>query len=148
VLTVTLSEVHAEVRHELGVDPGLVKDGVEVHLQELLAAHPGVLGDGLVLIRREHRTDIGPVDLLLLDPAGGTVAVEVKRHADLDGVEQLDRYLERLAHDARLRPVRGLLAAQTIRPQARILAESRGIGCVVVDYDRLRGLDPTELTLF
>ena len=147
-LTITIAEIHADISYDLGVDPGLVKDGVEAHLQKLLADLPGEIEPGLVLIRREHPTDIGPVDLLCADPAGGTVAVEVKRHADIDGVEQLARYLERLAHDRRLHPVRGVLAAQTIKPQARTLAAHRGIRCVVVDYDRLRGMDRGLLTLF
>ena len=147
-LTITISEVHADVSHELGSDPGLVKDGVEAHLQKLLSELPDEIEPGLVLIRREHPTDIGPVDLLCTEPGGGTVAVEVKRHADIDGVEQLARYLERLALDPRLQPLRGVLVAQTIKPQARVLAAHRGIRCVVVDYDRLRGIDRGHLTLF
>lgn len=147
-LTISIAQVHADVAHDLGEDPGLVKDGVEAHLQKLLSELPGEIEPGLVLIRREHPTDIGPVDLLCSDPSGGTVAVEVKRHADIDGVEQLARYLERLAADRRLQPLRGVLVAQTIKPQARILAAHRGIRCVVVDYDRLRGIDRGLLTLF
>lgn len=147
-LTITIAQVHADVAHDLGEDPGLVKDGVEAHLQKLLSELPGEIEPGLVLIRREHPTDIGPVDLLCSDPSGGTVAVEVKRHADIDGVEQLARYLERLASDRRLHPLRGVLVAQTIKPQARTLAAHRGIRCVVVDYDRLRGMDRGLLTLF
>ena len=148
LLTINIAAVHADVSHELGEDPGLTKDGVEAHLQKLLADLPHEIEAGLVLIRREHPTDIGPVDLLCVDPDGGTVAVEIKRHADIDGVEQLARYLERLAIDKRLHPVRGVLAAQTIKPQARTLAAHRGIRCVIVDYDRLRGIDRGELTLF
>jgi RecB family endonuclease NucS len=160
VLTIAIETVHADVTHELGVDPGLQKDGVEAHLQELLAAHPDVLGRGLALVRREYPTDIGPVDLLLDDGSGGSiaveiepakgrfVAVEIKRRAGIDAVEQLARYLERLNLDGRLAPVRGILAAQTIAPQARVLAEARGIGCVEVDYDLLRGAREPDLKLF
>jgi hypothetical protein len=140
--------VHADVTHALGVDPGLQKDGVEAHLQELLAADPTVLGDGMVLVRREYPTDIGPVDLLCRDASGAAVAVEIKRTGEIDGVEQLARYLERLDRDSRLRPVRGIFAAQRIKPQAKVLAESRGIACVEVDYDALRGLERDTLTLF
>jgi RecB family endonuclease NucS len=147
-LEITLSEVFVDVSHELGFDPGLVKDGVEAHLQELLAATPHEIEPGLTLIRREHPTDIGPVDLLCLDGEGITVAIEVKRHGDIDGVEQLYRYLERLGADPRLVPLRGILAAQTVKPQARALAATRGIRCVVVDYDRLRGIDKGVLRLF
>jgi len=147
-LTITIAEVHTDVTHELGVDPGLQKDGVEAHLQELLAADPTVLGDGMILVRREYPTDIGPVDLLCRDAAGGAVAVEVKRSGDIDGVEQLARYLERLDLDGRLRPVRGIFVAQRIKPQAKVLAASRGIACVEVDYDDLRGVERDTLTLF
>jgi hypothetical protein len=147
-LTITIDEVHADVTHALGVDPGLQKDGVEAHLQELLAADPTVLGDGMVLVRREYPTDIGPVDLLCRDASGAAVAVEIKRTGEIDGVEQLARYLERLDRDSRLRPVRGIFAAQRIKPQAKVLAESRGIACVEVDYDALRGLERDTLTLF
>ncbi len=146
-LTITISAVHADTSHDLGAEPGLRKDGVEANLQELLAANPGEIAPGLTLIRREHPTDIGPVDLLCAHPDGGTVAVEVKRHADIDAVDQLVRYLERLGVDPRLRPIRGILAAQTIKPQARTVATDRGITCVVVDYDRLRGAS-RALTLF
>jgi RecB family endonuclease NucS len=147
-LTITIDEVHTDVTHELGVDPGLQKDGVEAHLQELLAADPTVLGDGMVLVRREYPTDIGPVDLLCRDAEGAAVAVEVKRSGDTDGVEQLARYLERLDLDGRLRPVRGIFVAQRIKPQAKVLATSRGIACVEVDYDELRGIERDTLTLF
>ena len=147
-LTITIAEVHTDVTHELGIDPGLQKDGVEAHLQELLAADPTVLGDGMVLVRREYPTDIGPVDLLCRDAGGGAVAVEVKRSGDIDGVEQLARYLERLDLDGRLRPVRGIFVAQRIKPQAKVLAASRGIACVEVDYDELRGIERDTLTLF
>jgi RecB family endonuclease NucS len=147
-LTITIDEVHADVSHELGVDPGLQKDGVEAHLQELLAADPTVLGDGMILVRREYPTDIGPVDLLCRDATGAAVAVEVKRCGEIAGVEQLARYLERLDLDGRLRPVRGVFAAQTIKPQAKVLAEARGIGCVELDYDAMRGVERDCLTLF
>jgi endonuclease len=121
---------------------------VEAHLQELLAANPAALGGGFTLVRREHLTAIGPVDLLCRDAAGGTVAVEVKRRGEIDGVEQLSRYLELLNRDPLLAPVSGVFAAQEIKPQARVLAADRGIRCVVVDYDRLRGAERDELTLF
>ncbi|HUF34071.1 MAG TPA: endonuclease NucS [Acidimicrobiales bacterium] len=147
-LTIHLESVHTDVTHALGVDPGLQKDGVEAHLQVLLAANPEVLGDGLSLVRREYPTDIGPVDLLCRDAEGAAVAVEVKRRGDIDGVEQLTRYLERLDRDSRLRPVRGIFAAQQIKPQARVLATDRGITCVEVDYDDLRGIESDTLTLF
>ncbi|CAN5581939.1 endonuclease NucS [soil metagenome] len=148
MLTITLHEVLLDVAEDCGDDPGLSKDGVEAHLQELLAAHPTALGDGLTLVRREYQTGIGPVDLLCRDPEGRAVAVEVKRRGEIDGVEQLTRYLDRLNRDPLLRPVRGLFAAQRIKPQARVLAEDRGIYCVEVDYDDLRGLASDELRLF
>jgi RecB family endonuclease NucS len=147
-LTITIDEVHLDLERPLGTDPGLQKDGVEAHLQELLAADPSVLADGLRLIKREYPTDIGPVDLLCRDAEGRIVAVEIKRRGELDGVEQLARYVERLELDGRLRPVRGLLAAQQIKPQAQVLASARGITCVEVDYDRLRGVGLAPLTLF
>jgi RecB family endonuclease NucS len=148
VLTITLHEVLSDVSHEMGPDPGLQKDGVEAHLQALLAADPTTMGDGLRLVRREYPTDIGPVDLLCRDADGVAVAVEVKRRGEIDGVEQLTRYLDFLNRDPMLRPVRGVLVAQEIKPQARVLAEDRGIGCVVVDYDELRGIRSNELKLF
>lgn len=147
-LTITLSEVLLDVSQECGEDPGLEKDGVEAHLQELLAEHPQTLGDGLTLVRREYQTGIGPVDLLCRDGDGQAIAVEIKRRGEIDGVEQLTRYVHRLNRDPLLRPVRGVLAAQRIKPQARVLAEDRGIVCVEVDYDALRGLDDGELRLF
>ena len=147
-LAITLHDVLSDSDHPMGVDPGLVKDGVEAHLQELLAADPSQVASGLELIRREHPTDIGPVDLLCRDPDGRTVAIEVKRRAEIDGVEQLSRYLDFLNRDPMLRPVSGLLVAQEIRPQARLLAGDRGIGCVVVDYDDLRGIESNVLKLF
>jgi hypothetical protein len=147
-LEIELHEVLHDGSHDLGVDPGLVKDGVEAHLQALLAEQVHLLGSGHVLVRREYPTAIGPGDLLARDPAGGTVAVEVKRRGDIDGVEQLTRYLELLGRDPRLAPVRGVFAAQEIRPQARVLAEDRGISCLVLDYDAMRGVDDVESRLF
>jgi RecB family endonuclease NucS len=147
-LTITIEEVVSDSSHELGVDPGLQKDGVEAHLQELLAANCNRIEDGLRLVRREFPTDIGPVDLLCRDGAGTAVAIEVKRRGEIDGVEQLTRYLERLDRDPMLRPVRGVFVAQVVKPQARVLAESRGICWVEVDYDELRGIASNELKLF
>ncbi len=147
-LIITIDEVHHEHAHELGVDPGLQKDGVEAHLQELLALHIETLGAGYRLIRREYMTAIGPVDILAKDDAGGTVAVEIKRRGEIDGVEQLTRYLELLNRDPLLAPVSGVFAAQEIKPQARTLAADRGIRCVVLDYDVLRGIEDPTLRLF
>jgi RecB family endonuclease NucS len=147
-LVITIDEVLSDVGHDLGVDPGLVKDGVEAHLQVLLAEHCEVLGPGMTLVRREYPTDIGPVDLMCRDGAGRSVAVEIKRRGEIDGVEQLTRYLARLERDPLLRPVRGVFAAQEIKPQARVLATARGIECVVVDYDQLRGFDSKDQRLF
>jgi len=148
-LIVHLEDVLHDSSHELGVDPGLQKDGVEAHLQELLAGCVAeVFGPGWRLVRREWPTDIGPVDLLCRDPAGQAVAVEVKRRGEIDGVEQLTRYLSRLDRDPLLTPVRGVLAAQTVTPQAKVLATDRGIEVLRLDYDALRGFEPTEPTLF
>ncbi len=147
-LRIRLEEVLSDTSHDLGIDPGLRKDGVEKHLQELLAEHTAALGDGMTLVRREYMTAIGPVDLLCKDDANSSVAVEIKRRGDIDGVEQLTRYLELMNRDPGLRPVRGIFAAQEIRPQARVLAEDRGIRCVVVNYDELRGIDDPSLRLF
>jgi RecB family endonuclease NucS len=147
-LIITLESVEHDSSHELGIDPGLVKDGVEAHLQKLLAEHVHTLGDGFRLVRREYPTPIGPVDLLVRDPAGAAVAVEIKRRGEIDGVEQLTRYLELLNRDPLLAPVRGVFAAQEIKPQARTLAEDRGIRCVVLDYDALRGIDDAANRLF
>jgi endonuclease len=147
-LIITLDEVLHDSTHDLGVDPGLVKDGVEAHLQALLAEHVTALGAGWTLVRREFPTPIGPVDLLCRDAGGGTVAVEVKRRGEIDGVEQLTRYVELLNRDPLLNPVRGVFAAQEIKPQARVLAKDRGIDCVTVDYDALRGLDDPTQRLF
>jgi hypothetical protein len=147
-LQISIGEVFHDSAHELGVDPGLQKDGVEAHLQVLLAANPAAFGDGWTLVQREYLTPIGPVDLLFRDHTGAYVAVEVKRRGEIDGVEQLTRYLALMNADPRLTPVRGVFAAQLIKPQARTLAGTRGIDCVLVDYDALRGLDNAEDRLF
>jgi RecB family endonuclease NucS len=147
-LVVSVHEVLHDSSHDLGVDPGLVKDGVEAHLQKLLAEQVATLGQGWSLVRREYPTAIGPVDLLVRDAAGATVAVEIKRRGEIDGVEQLTRYLELLNRDPLLSPVAGIFAAQEIKPQARVLAEDRGIRCVTLDYEALRGTDDTEHRLF
>jgi RecB family endonuclease NucS len=147
-LRVRLHEILSDTAHDLGIDPGLVKDGVEAHLQALLAEHITTLGDGFALVRREYMTAIGPVDILCRDAAGVSVAVEIKRRGEIDGVEQLTRYLELMNRDPHLAPVTGIFAAQQIKPQARTLAEDRGIRCVVLDYDALRGLDSGEHRLF
>ena len=146
-LTIHLHDVISDTAHELGVDPGLRKDGVEAHLQELLAADPTVIAADLTLVRREFPTDIGPVDLLCRDAEGTAVAVEVKRRGEIDGVEQLVRYLERMDRDPTLRGVRGVFVAQVVKPQAKVLAEARGIDWVEVDYDVLRGAREADLTL-
>jgi endonuclease len=147
-LRILIEDVLHDSNHDLGVDPGLQKDGVEKHLQELLAEHPATLGEGLSLVRREFPTAIGPVDLMCRDTEGRSVAVEIKRRGEIDGVEQLTRYLELLNRDPLLRPVRGIFAAQEIKPQARVLASDRGITCATIDYDALRGMDSIEDRLF
>jgi endonuclease len=147
-LAITLEEVVSDTSAELGVDPGLKKDGVESHLQELLAAQLNVLGDGWRLVRREFPTPIGPVDLMCKDSAGASVAVEIKRRGEIDGVEQLTRYLDLLNRDPLLAPVQGIFAAQEIRPQARVLATDRGIRCVLLDYEAMRGTVDDSLRLF
>ncbi|GAA4288474.1 endonuclease NucS [Georgenia daeguensis] len=147
-LVVRIFEIVADHSVELGVDPGLVKDGVEAHLQKLLAEQIDLLGPGHQLVRREYPTAIGPVDIMAKDPSGVSVAVEIKRRGDIDGVEQLTRYLELLNRDPLLAPVRGVFAAQEIKPQARVLATDRDIRCVVLDYDAMRGLDDVESRLF
>jgi endonuclease len=147
-LTIELEEVLEDVAYELDTDRGLTLDGVERELQLLLADHPGHLEQGLSCAQREFRTDLGPVDLLCRDAAGGAVAVEIKRIGEIDGVEQLTRYLERMQRDPLLQPVRGLLAATVVKPQARVLAESRGIGWVEVDLGLLRGEEEPHLRLF
>lgn len=147
-LVVRIYEVIHDSSHELGVDPGLIKDGVEADLQRLLAEQVEVIGEDLTLVRREFPTAIGPVDLLLRDPAGGTIAVEVKRRGDIDGVEQLTRYLELLGRDPHLAPVTGVFAAQEIKPQAKVLATDRGIRCVTLDYDAMKGIESGAPRLF
>jgi RecB family endonuclease NucS len=147
-LVIRFEEVLSDSEHRLGSAPGLAKDGVEAELQRLLADAPFVLEEGLSLLRREYPTDLGPVDLLCRDRSGQVVAVEVKRRGEIDGVEQLTRYLERLNRDATLAPVRGILAAQSITPQARTLAAARGLACVEVDYDDLRQVEGNSLRLF
>jgi hypothetical protein len=147
-LRITIEEIEHDSSYTLGADPGLVKDGVEAHLQELLAAQPGILGEGWRLVRREYPTAIGPVDLMCRDEAGMRIAVEVKRRGEIDGVEQLTRYLELLNRDPLLAPVHGVFAAQEIKPQARVLAEDRDIRCVTLDYDAMRGTDDGTLRLF
>jgi RecB family endonuclease NucS len=148
VLVVSLYDIEHDSAHELGIDPGLVKDGVEAHLQKLLAEQIDLLGDGHTLVRREYMTAIGPVDILARDSAGASVAVEIKRRGDIDGVEQLTRYLELMNRDPHLAPVQGVFAAQEIKPQARTLALDRGIRCVTLDYDAMRGLDDADSRLF
>ena len=147
-LVITLHEVIHDTAHELGDDPGLQKDGVEAHLQELLAAAPHAIEIGLTLVRREYPTAIGPIDLVCRDTTGQVVAIEVKRRGEIDGVEQLARYIERLHLDSSLGAVRGVFVAQLVKPQARVLAEARGFTWVEVDYDELRGMRPDELRLF
>ena len=147
-LRITIAEIHEEISYEMGEDPGLVKDGVEAHLQELLADQIDTLGARYTLVRREYPTAIGPVDIMAKDENNNNVAIEVKRRGGIDGVEQLTRYLELLNRDELLAPVSGVFAAQEIKPQARTLAEDRGIRCVVLDYQELRGLESNELRLF
>lgn len=147
-LMVSIGEVFLDSDHTFGVDPGLQKDGVEAHLQALLAEHPTTFGEGWQLVKREYYTPIGPVDLLLRDATGGHVAVEVKRRGEIDGVEQLTRYLDLMNRDPQLAPVRGVFAAQQIKPQAAVLAADRGIACQLLDYDALRGMDNADERLF
>ena len=148
VLVISIHEILHDVSHELGVDPGLQKDGVESDLQRLLAEQIDLLGDGHTLVRREYMTAIGPVDILATDAEGRSVAVEIKRRGDIDGVEQLTRYLELMNRDPLLAPVSGVFAAQVIKPQARTLAEDRGIRCLVLDYEAMKGIDSGKPTLF
>ena len=148
ILVISIHEIIHDSSHELGIDPGLQKDGVEADLQRLLAEQIELLGDGHTLVRREYMTAIGPVDILAKDADGASVAVEIKRRGDIDGVEQLTRYLELMNRDPLLAPVHGVFAAQEIKPQARTLAEDRGIRCLVLDYDAMRGLDDTDSRLF
>ncbi|MHB1172965.1 MAG: endonuclease NucS [Lacisediminihabitans sp.] len=148
LLVISIHEILHDSAHELGVDPGLQKDGVEAHLQRLLAEQLELLGEGFRLVRREYMTAIGPVDILATDDAGRSVAIEIKRRGDIDGVEQLTRYLELMNRDPRLAPVSGVFAAQEIRPQARTLALDRGIRCLLLDYDAMRGFDDSASRLF
>ena len=146
-LTITIYETVSDTSVDLGVDPGLVKDGVEAHLQELLAEQLHLLGDGWRLIRREYPTPIGPVDIMCRNSEGAHIAIEIKRRGEIDGVEQLTRYLDLLNRDPLLAPVHGIFAAQEIKPQARVLAADRGIRCVTLNYDTMRGIEPDN-TLF
>ena len=148
LLVISIHEILHDSAHELGHDPGLQKDGVEAHLQKLLAEQIELLGEGTRLVRCEYMTAIGPVDILATDAAGGSIAVEIKRRGDIDGVEQLTRYLELMNRDPLLAPVAGVFAAQEIKPQARTLAQDRGIRCLVLDYDAMRGLDDSHSRLF
>ncbi|HEY0260168.1 MAG TPA: endonuclease NucS [Lacisediminihabitans sp.] len=148
LLVISIHEILHDSDHELGIDPGLQKDGVEAHLQKLLAEQIELVGDGYRLVRREYMTAIGPVDILARDAAGGAVAIEIKRRGDIDGVEQLTRYLELMNRDPHLFPVAGVFAAQEIKPQARTLAQDRGIRCLLLDYDAMRGLDDSDSRLF
>jgi RecB family endonuclease NucS len=148
LLVISIHEILHDSQHDLGIDPGLQKDGVEADLQRLLAEQIELLGEGHTLVRREFMTAIGPVDILARDAAGAAVAVEIKRRGDIDGVEQLTRYLELMNRDPALTPVTGVFAAQEIKPQARTLATDRGIRCLLLDYDAMRGLDRSENFLF
>ena len=148
MLVISIHEVIHDSSHELGIDPGLQKDGVEADLQRLLAEQIELLGDGHSLVRREYMTAIGPVDILARDAGGASVAVEIKRRGDIDGVEQLTRYLELMNRDPLLAPVTGVFAAQEIKPQARTLATDRGIRCLLLDYDAMRGLETGHSRLF
>lgn len=148
MLVVSIHEVYSQLEHELGEDPGLIKDGVEAHLQRLLAEQIDRLGEGHTLVRREYFTAIGPVDILARDADGKSVAVEIKRRGEIDGVEQLTRYLELMNRDPHIAPVTGVFAAQEIKPQARTLAEDRGIRCLILDYDEMRGIEDTSGRLF
>lgn len=148
MLQINIFEIHEEINHDLGDDPGLIKDGVEAHLQELLADQLDLVGEDVSLIRREFFTAIGPVDILARDSAGTTIAIELKRRGDIDGVEQLTRYLDLLNRDPAFAPVRGIFAAQEIKPQAKTLAEDRGIECLVLDYDEMRGMQTEAPRLF
>lgn len=147
LLVVSIYDIITDTQWDLGVDPGLIKDGVESQLQSLVAQQLDCIGEGIRLIRREYPTAIGPVDILAKDDTG-TIAIEIKRRGDIDGVEQLTRYLELLGRDPGLAPVRGVFAAQDIAPQAKTLAQDRGITCVTLDYDALRGVDDTDNRLF
>jgi len=147
-LVVSIHEIHSDIQHDLGEDPGLIKEGVESELQRLVAGQLEAIDDGLSLVRREYPTAIGPIDVLARSADGETVAIEIKRRGEIDGVEQLTRYRELLDRDPHLRPVRAVFAAQEITPQAKTLATDRGIDCVVLDYDALRGAELPDNTLF
>jgi len=148
LLMISIHEILHDTSHELGFDPGLTKDGAESDLQKLLAEQIELLGEGFTFVRREYMTAIGPVDILARDASGLSVAVEIKRRGDIDGVEQLTRYLELMNRDPHLAPVTGVFAAQEIKPQARTLAEDRGIRCLLLDYDAMRGMDDSHSRLF
>ena len=148
ILEVTLQHIYSDETYDLGEDPGLIKDGVEDHLQRYLAEQIERIGEGATLVRREYPTAIGPVDIMAIDGSGVHVAIEIKRHGGIDGVEQLTRYCELLNRDPLLAPVRGIFAAQTITPQARTLATDRGFECLLLDYDDMRGVDYVSLRLF
>ncbi|MDY5132882.1 endonuclease NucS [Actinotignum urinale] len=147
-LVICIYEIYDDIARDLGIEPGLVKDGVEAHLQKLLAEQVDRVEKGAQLVRREYPTAIGPVDLMVQDSRGGFIAVEIKRRGEIDGVEQLTRYMELLGRDPLLQPIRGVFAAQEIKPQARTLAEDRGLECLILDYDDMRGLDNVEDRLF
>ncbi len=147
-LQIAIAEILHDSSHDLGIDPGLQKDGVEKHLQALLAENPSALGAGWTLVQREYYTPIGPVDLVCRDADGGYVAIEVKRRGEIDGVEQLTRYLELMRREPRFATVSGAFVAQQVKPQARVLAQDRGISVITVDYDALRGLDNSDDRLF
>ena len=148
ILEVTLQHIYSDETYDLGEDPGLIKDGVEDHLQRYLAEQIERIGEGATLVRREYPTAIGPVDIMAVDGSGVHVAIEIKRHGGIDGVEQLTRYCELLNRDPLLAPVRGIFAAQTITPQARTLATDRGFECLLLDYDEMRGVEDDSLRLF
>ncbi|WP_201737220.1 endonuclease NucS [Bifidobacterium aemilianum] len=148
VLEVTLQKIYSDQTFDLGQDPGLVKDGVEEHLQHYLAEQIERIGEGAKLVRREYPTPIGPVDIMATDAKGEHVAIEIKRHGNIDGVEQLTRYCELLNRDPLLAPVHGIFAAQTIAPQARVLAEDRGLRCLLLDYEEMKGTEDNSLRLF
>lgn len=147
-LVVRIAKIYQDIEQAFGIEPGLVKDGVEAHLQKLLAEQVELIAPDTQLVRREFPTPIGPVDLMVLDALGNHIAIEVKRRGEIDGVEQLTRYLEYLSRDSTLTPIRGIFAAQEIKPQARVLAEDRGIECLILDYDAMRGFDNPEDRLF
>jgi len=148
LLKISLEHIYSDSTYDLGEDPGLIKDGVEEHLQRYLAEQIDRIGEGAKLVRREYPTAIGPVDIMAQDAEGVHVAIEIKRHGGIDGVEQLTRYCELLNRDPLLKPVRGIFAAQTISPQARVLAEDRGFTCLILDYDDMRGVESDDLLLF